>query len=296
MKYEFCVDLTDKQVSSFWEQGFLTLERITTHSEIESLKQDYDSIIELIYNPEKVAELAEKHELPLDGGRALFIWVPFPGIIIPHLQNTNYVNNAIKIAKHLLKGQEKLKDTDYCNNVIKLAACLLKAQEKLKDTSYFKNVIKIAARLLNVQETQVIGEGRIFFKPAQFGSPIPWHQDGTHLACRDILKIWMPLDPVDEENGCMQFIKYSHRRLRRYHPYQGDPTGSFMKTDDDEIELSNKIVCQLPAGGATIHHRLTLHHSGPNRTNMPRRALVIVCTVADTNQDSLAHTFLQAIK
>ena len=283
MKYELCVDLTDKQVSSFWEQGFLTLERIATHSEIETLKQDYDRITDLIHPPDKIAELAEKHELPLDDGRAIFVWVPFPGPLGLNLKDTSYLSNAMKIAKHLLKEQEKLNNTDYLNNLVKLTKCLLSIQDKLKDASYFKNVIKTAARLLKVQETEVTGEGRIFLKPARYGSPIPWHQDGTHLACHDILKIWIPLDPVDEENGCMQFIKYSHQRLCKYQPYQGDPTGSFMKTDDDEIDLSKKVVCPLPAGGATIHHRLTLHHSGPNRTNAPRRALVIVCKVADTN-------------
>jgi ectoine hydroxylase-related dioxygenase (phytanoyl-CoA dioxygenase family) len=282
MNNNFGVELTDKQVKSFWEDGFLSLESIIPLSEVESLKEDYDSITELVYPLEKITEIAERQELPFDEGQSFFLWIPLPGILAPKFKDVNELEDAIKIAKHCFKIHAKSKDKEeYKNDAIKLIANLLKIQENIKKTIYLKNVIKIATQLLNVRETQIVAEGRIFFKPARYGSTIPWHQDGAHAECKDTIKIWMTLDPVDEQSGCMEFIKYSNQHLLRYQPYQGDPTGSFMKTDDNEIDLSNKVSCPLPAGGATIHHRLTLHHTGSNRSRVPRRVLTIVCKVAD---------------
>jgi hypothetical protein len=276
------IDLTDKQVNLFWEEGFLSLESIASLSEVEALKENYDSITELVYPQEKIAEIAERQELPFDKGQSFFLWIPLPGILAPRLNDINELEDAIKIAKHCLKIHTKFKNKEeYKNNAIKLIANLLKIQENIKKTIYLKNVIKIAAQLLNVREAQIAAEGRIFFKPARYGSTIPWHQDGAHAECKDTIKIWMTLDPVDEKSGCMEFIKYSNRRLLKYHPYQGDSTGSFMKTDDSEIDLPNKVSCPLPSGGATIHHRLTLHHTEANISSIPRRVLTIVCRVTD---------------
>lgn len=282
MNNNFGVELTDKQVKSFWEEGFLSLESITSISEVESLKKQYDSITKLVYTGEGIAEMAKRQELPLDEGRSLFLWIPLPGILAPNFKDMNELEDAIKIAKNCLKIHGKSKDKEeYENHAIQLITNLLQIKENIKKTIYLKNVIKIATQLLNVQETQIVAEGRIFFKPERYGSSIAWHQDGAHSECKDIIKIWMTLDPVDEQNGCMEFIKYSQQRLLKYQPYQGDPTGSFMKAGDEEIDLSNRVSCPLPAGGATIHHRLTLHYTGSNRSNIPRRVLTIVCRVAD---------------
>lgn len=153
---------------------------------------------------------------------------------------------------------------------------------ELKNTIYFQNSLKIAARLLNVEENKVIGEGRMFFKPAHFGTQMPWHQDAAHPNSYDILKIWMPLDPVTVENGCLQFIPGSHLGgLRPHRSYEGDPSGLSLATD--HVDSSQAIVCPLPTGGATIHHRYTLHHSQANTTDIPRRAFVTVCTIANRN-------------
>ena len=150
---------------------------------------------------------------------------------------------------------------------------------ELRQAMYFKNSLKIAARLLRVEEAKVIGDGRMFFKPAQYGSQMPWHQDAAHPGSCDILKVWMPLDTVGVENGCLQFIKGSHLEgLRPHRSYPGDPSGLSLVTDD--VDILKAAICPLPPGGATVHHRCTLHHSRANTTEIPRRAFVTVCSLA----------------
>jgi ectoine hydroxylase-related dioxygenase (phytanoyl-CoA dioxygenase family) len=275
--------LTDKQVKLFWEEGFLSLENIAPLSEVKILEENYNAITELIYPQQKISEIVERKDLPLDEGQSLFLWLPLPGILTAQVEDRDELDEAINIVKHCLTIHTKLiSKEEYENRAIKLIKNLLEIKRNIKKTIYFQNVINIAAQILNVRETQILAEGRFFFKPAQYGSTVHWHQDGAHPTCSSIIKIWMTLDPVDEQNGCMEFIKYSHQRLLKCQPYEGDPSGSFMKTDDDEIDFSHRVACPLPAGGATIHHRLTVHYTGANRTNRPRRVLTIVCRVADS--------------
>ena len=43
--------------------------------------------------------------------------------------------------------------------------------------------------------------------------------------------------------------------------------------------VSEAVACPVAAGEAIVHHCRTLHSAGPNKTDKPRRALVVVCQV-----------------
>lgn len=177
-----------------------------------------------------------------------------------------------------LAGQQKL-PFDYGQSLLVWIPFPETIVPELKQAIYFKNSLKIAASLLRVEDDKVIGDGRMFFKPPQYGSQMPWHQDAAHIGSYDILKVWMPLDEVTVENGCLQFIQGSHLEgLRPHYSYPGDPSGLSLITDD--VDSSQAVICPLPAGGASIHHRNTLHHSKANTTKTPRRAFVTVCSLA----------------
>jgi hypothetical protein len=274
--------LTDQQIQCFWADGFLALPNIMPSSEVESLRQDYNSITNLIYSDEQIAEFASSQKLPFDHGQSFFLWIPLPGMLHPNIQDSQSLDDAVNIVQHCLTVHATAQsDEAYKTQAIQLIRNLLRMNENIKRTVYFRNVLQIASQLLQVQEHQIIAEGRIFYKPALHGSTIPWHQDGAHAECADKIKIWVPLDPVDEHNGCMEFIKQSHHHLLKFQTYPGDASGSFMKTDDDQIDFSQHVTCPLPAGGATIHHRLTLHATGANQSNIPRRVLTIVCKLVN---------------
>ena len=54
----------------------------------------------------------------------------------------------------------------------------------------------------------------------------------------------------------------------------GDPRVHGLELDVP-FDFTNAVACPLPAGGATFHYNRTLHFSGANMTNMPRRAYVM---------------------
>jgi len=39
---------------------------------------------------------------------------------------------------------------------------------------------------------------------------------------------------------------------------------------------SKAVACPIPAGGCTIHHNRMMHYAGPNRSEIPRRAMILM--------------------
>jgi len=112
------------------------------------------------------------------------------------------------------------------------------------------------------------------------GSPdsTPWHQDEAFWSAEtthDAISIWIPLQDVDADGGCMEFIAGSHRGEVR--PHQAirdvDDANGFELVD---VDRRYRTICPLPAGAATVHHSRVAHSSGPNCTAIERYAYVMV--------------------
>ena len=75
--------------------------------------------------------------------------------------------------------------------------------------------------------------------------------------------IWFALDPVNVGNGCLHYLRGSHRNAYPATiPIPGIDTES-----DDACPM------ELEPGDAAIHNALTVHWSGGNTTGLPRRAV-----------------------
>ena len=130
----------------------------------------------------------------------------------------------------------------------------------------------------------------LIYKPAGHPHPTPWHQDmgyaGIPFARAGVqpidglVQFWVPLDDVDDENGCMQFMPGHHDQpLLPHYVASGDPVdpGRLLAIEDPEkhLDLTKRRVAELPAGGVTMHGYGTPHYTGPNRsTDRPRRAYI----------------------
>lgn len=139
-----------------------------------------------------------------------------------------------------------------------------------------KNAISVAKQLLG-DEAAYGGEHAIL-KPAGSAAETPWHQDEAYwdpAFAYNSMSIWIPLQPATLENGCMWFVPGSHRGPIFEHRQIGDDP----RVHGLEVigaNVSSGVACPIPAGGCTIHHNATLHYTGPNRTDRPRRALIMI--------------------
>jgi ectoine hydroxylase-related dioxygenase (phytanoyl-CoA dioxygenase family) len=88
----------------------------------------------------------------------------------------------------------------------------------------------------------------------------------------------MPLQPATVENGCMQFVPGSHREgVQPHHNINNDPRVHGLEID--QFDPNQAVACPIPAGGVTIHHCRTIHYAGPNQTDQPRRAYILIFAV-----------------
>ena len=145
---------------------------------------------------------------------------------------------------------------------------------ELADTQFRVNSAEVGRQLLG-DEAEFQGEHAIM-KPPEIGEAAPWHQDEAYWQGAieyDSLSVWMALQDTTVDNGCMQFIPRSHLRdVEPHHTIGHDPRIHGLEVD--EVDASQAVACPISAGGATIHHCRTLHHTGPNRTVMTRRAYI----------------------
>jgi len=152
----------------------------------------------------------------------------------------------------------------------------VKYAPELAEALYRANAQAIATQLLG-PEAEYMGEHAIF-KPPRVGAETPWHQDEAYWEPdldHNSLSVWMPLQEATLENGCMQFIPGSHKLdVLPHHNIGHDPRIHGLEVDS--VDTSKAVACPIQAGGATIHHCRTLHYAGPNRSDIPRRAYILL--------------------
>lgn len=121
---------------------------------------------------------------------------------------------------------------------------------------------------------------QLFCKPANHGGVVAWHQDYSywtrtqpmqHLTC------WIGLDDSTVDNGCLQYIPGSHKwDLLPITGLAGDMDAIREVLSDEQWEqFQNPVPVELKAGQAAFHHPLLVHGSYENRTDRPRRAVVL---------------------
>lgn len=98
-----------------------------------------------------------------------------------------------------------------------------------------------------------------------------WHQDARFTPSDNIsaFSLWVPLQNINSMNGPLMFIPGSHRQCLLQQPQHSNfpPIGL---ADTTAIEAS-----PMKYGDASIHDSWIVHGSIENRSNIPRKALII---------------------
>ena len=145
------------------------------------------------------------------------------------------------------------------------------------DLIFYRPIIEIAETLLDGPVR--FWHDQVFVKPARDGAVVAWHQDDSywtrtvplaHLTC------WIGLDDSDEENGCVQYVPGSHRwHLLPRGDLANDMTTVFGHLNAEQKDAFLPVPAVMKAGEASFHHPMMVHGSYENRSDRPRRALVL---------------------
>lgn len=140
---------------------------------------------------------------------------------------------------------------------------------------------EIAARLLGVEEIYLWHDQTLYKPPASGAAGnVGWHQDKGYWASSsttDMITAWVAFDDVDEENGAMRFVAGSNHwgLVNESDFFNPDMEGQKARIRRPGGAEWKEVPALLKAGEVSFHHCLTLHGSGPNRSNRPRRSIAV---------------------
>ena len=167
--------------------------------------------------------------------------------------------------------------------------------------SYFKRLMfgskfeKLAELLL---QGPVVGKNMQYFnKPPKIGKATPPHQDGYYFMLDpcEALTMWLALEEVDEENGCVRYVRGSH--LLPLRPHGRTQTLGFSQGVTDygtPQDLAAEVAFPAQPGDLLIHNALTIHRADANlSTTRTRQALGFIYYSERAKEDEVAHAAYQ---
>lgn len=119
--------------------------------------------------------------------------------------------------------------------------------------------------------------------------PLGYHQDSAYLAWytpSNLLSLWIALDDTSAEGGTLEFVRGSHKW--QHSEPEGEFHGpeeyqKFMRIAAEREGVEPEIVpVVVRKGGGSFHDGWTWHGSGYNRSERPRRSLVLHAMRSDT--------------
>ena len=154
----------------------------------------------------------------------------------------------------------------------------------------------------NALARALLGEQFCFKDPQWFNKPplimhiTPPHQDNFYFCLRppNVLTMWLALDRVNEETGCLRYVSGSHSRGLRPHGTTDVIGFSQGITDYGPEDKAAEVLIQLEPGDLVCHHGELIHRADANRSQtLSRRAFALVAEGVSCQCDEEA---LQAYK
>ncbi|MCI0148851.1 phytanoyl-CoA dioxygenase family protein [Paraburkholderia sediminicola] len=141
------------------------------------------------------------------------------------------------------------------------------------------SISRAAAELLASKNIRLYNDHLLVKEPGT-DARTPWHQDGTYFRVtgKQILSVWIGLDPVSDQTGAMSFVKGSHLWNKMFRP-RSFASGENRESaefdgplpDIDANRTMHDIICyEMEPGDVTVHHALTIH-GAPGNSSLTRR-------------------------
>ena len=130
---------------------------------------------------------------------------------------------------------------------------------------------KMAADLEGVDGIRIWHDQALIKMP--WSNPTSWHQDNPKwsFASEHAITIWVALDDVTIQNGCMFFMPGSHKQRLDDFQADGGHVGAMFNAYP-ELSRMEPVPVIIPAGGCSFHNGLMVHAANANMTPYPRRA------------------------
>jgi len=144
--------------------------------------------------------------------------------------------------------------------------------EGMRDLMLDERLGRMATQLAGVSGIRVWHD-QALIKPA-WGAPTDWHMDNPYwsFASPDAISLWVALDDVTPDNGCLYFIPGSHKVEPKSNPSIGSNMSALFKLYPEFAGIT-AVRAEMKAGSASFHNGRTFHAAQANMTPRPRRAM-----------------------
>lgn len=163
-------------------------------------------------------------------------------------------------------------DADYFKNVFDQLLNLWQTNDRVKKLMLDERIGKLATDLSGADGIR-IWHDQALIKRA-WANPTSWHLDTPFWSFSDrkALSIWVALDDVTLENGCMFFIPGSYKETRFESPLIGKNVGDIFNFYP-LFKNAKSVPAVMKAGSCSFHNGLTIHGAQANMTSGFRRAM-----------------------
>lgn len=164
------------------------------------------------------------------------------------------------------------KDAAYFGNVFVQIINLWQSDEKMKELMFDKRLGEMATTLSQSEGIRIWHDQSLIKQP--WANPTSWHLDTPFWSfdSREALSIWVALDDVTLQNGCLYFMDGSHEHTELKEPGIGSNMGEIFK-EYPAYSKQSPTASVIKAGSCSFHNGLCLHAAGPNMTPGVRRAM-----------------------
>jgi len=249
--------LSREQIDHFHNEGYLILEDFLTDEEVSSLRNACHALIDN-FQP--------------DQHRCVFTTTDHK-----QSRDTYFLESGDKIRYFFEEGAldengQLLVDKDRALNKIGHALHWLDPHFK-KVT--FSSKVQQAVRDIGFVDPAVAQSMYIFKQPGIGGEVTP-HQDSTflHTEPMKIVGVWLALEDVTLDNGCLWFIPGSHKRGidRRFvrNPDPQSPNLTMYTAPNPDYDDSKFIPGPVPKGSCVLIHGEVVHKSERNESSKSR--------------------------
>ncbi|HTT90489.1 MAG TPA: phytanoyl-CoA dioxygenase family protein [Acidimicrobiales bacterium] len=114
-----------------------------------------------------------------------------------------------------------------------------------------------------------------FYKDPLAVRATPWHEDSAYWRGRvdrynKIVTVWLAVDDVDRENGCMHVIPGSHLYFGSSSYLGVDTNVKTFKSEITDVDLSQAVAFELRRGECSLHDGRIRHGANPNKSTRRR--------------------------
>lgn len=139
-----------------------------------------------------------------------------------------------------------------------------------------KRFAKIAAELMGVEGVRIYHDQALFKEPG--GGHTPWHQDQIYwpFDTNNTITLWMPLVPIPEEVGTMNFASGTNHLGYVSRQEISDESHKTLGQFIEGRSIPQVNYGAMAAGDATFHAGWTIHSAPGNPTDHMRKVMTII--------------------